>query len=153
MKINHILVNPPSPEGAERSRPKAQEDFNHYLHKAIDAPASLPAQALPSAGLIQPALPLSRPAPIARGSLEAVSLNQAEALLNRLDEYQASLADPKVTLKQAFLDLEKMESGLNSLSSMLEKLPTDSQGRRLLEEISTLVLTQSIKFRRGDYLD
>jgi hypothetical protein len=152
MEINHILVKRPviTPEKPEQ-KPAQQGDFSQYLRQAMDPPVSLPAQSLPPASLVLP--PVSLSGPIAPGSPEALSLGQAETLLNHLEEYQARLADPNTTLKQAFLDMEKMEASLHTLSSTMEQLPAGSQSRGLLEEIAALALTQSVKFRRGDYLE
>ncbi|MDR1396479.1 MAG: type 4a pilus biogenesis protein PilO [Desulfarculales bacterium] len=153
MKINHILINPPSPSGPDRPAPSGPGVFNNYLNEALSSSSP---QALPLGQSAPPPLRESlsvRPGPIVPGSLEDGCLAQAGSLLGSLEKYQAQLANPRVSLKEAAGSLEKMETEMDSLTSLLEGLPADSQSRQLMEEISALALAQSIKFRRGDYLE
>jgi hypothetical protein len=153
MKINHILINPPSPSGPDQTGQKGPGVFRNYLNEALtSSPQALPAG--PGAPLSALGPPVSlTPLPIVPGGLEADCLTQADSLLRSMERYQTQLADYKVSLKEAAGSLEKMETDLDSLTSLLEKLPADSQSRPLMEEISALALAQSIKFRRGDYLE
>jgi hypothetical protein len=154
MKIEHLSIVPPAPAPV-KATPAAESGFNNYLAQALTPDQAPPSPSLPipvsSEIIFQPQTEL-RARPETPWEEEPY-LRLSERLLVSLEEYQIGLANPKTTLKETAKRLERMEEDLRVLTPMLEKLPDSSQGRMIMEEISALALAQSIKFRRGDYLD
>ena len=85
-------------------------------------------------------------------ALEAVA-NSIDAMLTGLDDYADALAAPEADLKQAFGILQGMDQNIAALRESTPDLATRHAGMAsLLNELSVITRTETVKMNRGDYL-
>ncbi|CAK7056536.1 MAG: hypothetical protein DELT_01252 [Desulfovibrio sp.] len=76
-----------------------------------------------------------------------------EAMLSGLDEYADALSSPQGDLKQAFGILQGMDQNIAAIRESSPDLATRHAGMAsLLDEISVITRTETVKMNRGDYL-
>ena len=129
-------------------------DFSRMLEAQLDTidygePTDVP----DSGGL--PELEASFAARISR--IEQISpaapdtTGQAAAVLERLDSYSQSLADPGVSLRQARGVLDEIDLDVQKLISDTPE-ESDSRLKEIVNHMASLVAVEKIKMDRGDYL-
>ena len=84
--------------------------------------------------------------------LHSEGLARGERMLNSLDSYAASLADPRQNLKQVETNMLNLENELQGLATILDGLDSNDKLAQVLQEIISIATVESIKYRRGDFL-
>lgn len=83
----------------------------------------------------------------------ATVANSIDAMLTGLDDYADALATPGVDLKRAFGILQGMDQDIAALRASSPDLATRHTGMAsLLNELSVITRTETVKMNRGDYL-
>ena len=85
-------------------------------------------------------------------SLKKEGVQTLEKAMLVLDQYQNSLADARVSLKEIFPLIQSMQEGTKGLSEMAGKFSVNDPLRGLLAETGILVAVEVEKYNRGDYL-
>jgi len=75
-----------------------------------------------------------------------------EGTLDRLEELQSALQDPKGGLKHVATAIGDLTSAAAELQGRVTGLPQDHPLRQMADELSVLACVESVKYRRGDYL-
>jgi hypothetical protein len=83
---------------------------------------------------------------------QARSLQTADQVLRVLEEYQKSLADPEVSLKNLYPMIQSLSSEIQGVSQDAEKLPANDPLKRILREMGILAAVEVEKFNRGEYV-
>ncbi len=147
MDIKKIIdsLNP-----AKFSCPKKTEgkkSFEQVLNTVVDAK---------EAGLTEKAVPINSVSPV---SLLNVSdprcnvLQQADTVVDILDNYSKSLANPQRSLKNIEGVITRMEKEVNFLKSKTnDMVEHDEKLLRLANDIAVTANIEIFKFHRGDYI-
>lgn len=85
--------------------------------------------------------------PTARHIIQRVSEN----FFRLVESFQKQLGNSDASMKDIFPLLREMEQHREDLLGEIQKLPQGDPGRAILEEMATLVSTESAKFHRGEY--
>jgi hypothetical protein len=83
---------------------------------------------------------------------QARSLQTADQVLRVLEEYQKSLADPEVSLKNLYPMIQSLSAEIQGVSQDAEKLPANDPLKRILREMGILAAVEVEKFNRGEYV-
>jgi hypothetical protein len=77
---------------------------------------------------------------------------QVESILDKWDDYAATLADPESGLKSAYGALDEIAGDVASLKAEQPDLANTHPGlKSIVDELETLTATEQFKFNRGDY--
>ncbi len=150
-------IQPTSGSGATDPSRQGKNDksiqgpsFSDVLDKTSPAGAAGAAGQLPGAtGPLPPAYigPVES-APAARESVARVS----EEFFRLIDSFQTRLGSPDASLKEVEPLMRDLELLRDKLMGELEALPQGDPGRNILEEMATMVISESAKFHRGEYI-
>jgi hypothetical protein len=113
-----------------------------------------------AAGLSAPSVqdPLAINAPYleaiwhASPSLKREGIQTLEKTMQVLDQYQNSLANSQVSLKEIFPLIQSLQEGVKGLNEMAGKFSLNDPLRNLLAETGVLAAVEVEKYNRGDYL-
>ena len=79
--------------------------------------------------------------------------DQVESILDKWDDYAATLADPQAGLKSAYGTLDEIADDVASLKAEQPELATTHPGlKSIVDELEALTATEQFKFNRGDYV-
>ncbi len=84
--------------------------------------------------------------------IEKEARDLVEEILGDLDRYREKLGDRSISLKEVGKVLEAVEEKAVKLAGIRKKLPDKMPLSRILDEVLSLIYTEGVKFRRGDYL-
>ena len=77
---------------------------------------------------------------------------QVESILDKWDDYAATLADPQAGLKSAYGTLDEISGDVATLKAEQPDLAETHPGlKSIVDELETLTATEQFKFNRGDY--
>lgn len=125
-----------------------RESFADMLSQEVSRDASVQRNGQVAPPPLMGMAPVSGVAPLDEDGLAAVT--GMEALLDKWDVYADHLAGGSESgLKQAYAELEEIESGVAELQN---RLPDNAALRSVADELEILSRTEKIKFNRGDYL-
>ncbi len=147
MDINKITdsLNP-----AKNSHPKPTEEKNSFqqvLNNVVDAKGTRSTQESTSISSVSPVSLLHVP-----NSLYNV-LQQADAVVDLLDNYSNSLANSQKSLKNIESVITRMEKEVNSLKDRAnDMVEHDEKLLRLVNDIAVTANVEIFKFYRGDYV-
>lgn len=79
-------------------------------------------------------------------------VQEAENMLELLENYQKQMENPLLTLKDVYPLVERMQHETKRLVPVWENLPEDSAIKDILNRILVASSVEVIKFNRGDYL-
>ena len=83
-----------------------------------------------------------------------VIAEQMEFTIDLLDQYASMLADPKKSLKDIEPVLSQLADETESLkTSFADKNIEDPELKSMLNDLMFSVMTEQIRFQRGDYID
>ncbi|OGL69521.1 MAG: hypothetical protein A3J27_02685 [Candidatus Tectomicrobia bacterium RIFCSPLOWO2_12_FULL_69_37] len=146
---------PGRPEGAHGPGPAGKtpgDSFAKLLEEAARADRTGAAGAL-SPGQGVPVSPTPYIGPIQPGpAIQAAVLDLSHRFLALAEKFQTQLADPKASLRDIAPLVKDLEAHRDELTGRIAALPAGDPGRGLLEEMASLVSTESVKFHRGDYV-
>ena len=80
-------------------------------------------------------------------------VERTENFLNILEEYQNKLLDPQATLRDIHPLIERMETEKETLTPVLNSLPSGDGLKDILNQALITSSLEVIKFNRGDYVD
>jgi hypothetical protein len=75
-----------------------------------------------------------------------------EGTIDRLEELQLALQDPKGGLKNVAAAIGGLTSAATELQDRVTSLPQNHPLRQMANELSVLACVESVKYKRGDYL-
>ena len=169
MKIDHISQPTQTAVATSLASGKgADVSFSRLISQALNQEAGAPqvdnANMLhhdPLQGTLQMAMPGLAPAlkanlpkiVLSADSIQAQGLNHADNLLACLENYQSLLGDPKASFKEVYKSLELMEDEVRQTAPLMDKLGASDPLLDVLQSVSSLAMVESVKFRRGDYLE
>ncbi len=148
-----------APQGPRPSGPgQAGEVFQKVLEQAhqraetsppVRPQAAVPVSSYdPLAGLNGVKPPLAADA---LGPGQTEGLMRAERALELLEDYQHALADEKKPLKEMHGLVKALDSEVQELTQVLDKLDPQDGLYGILQEVAVTAMVQSIKFNRGDF--
>lgn len=153
MKIRPDQIEGVQPEQTQRKN-KAKmpgQAFGDLLSQEVakgDQPAA--AQGIAPPPIVNPLIGTQVMAPAQRvGAGETAVAGQVESILDKWDNYAATLADPQAGLKSAYGALDEIAADVESLKSGQPDL--DPGLKSIVNELETLAATERFKFNRGDY--
>ena len=85
-------------------------------------------------------------------SLRSQGTQAAEKALGVLEQYQKTLVDPKISLKQIDPLLQSLSQEVKELAKWTEKLPPSDPLQKIMTDIGVLSSVEIERFYRGDYL-
>ena len=168
MKIDHISQPTQTTVATSLASGKgADASFSRLISQALNQEAGAPQVANanmlhdPLQGTLQMAMPGLDPAlkanlpkiVLSADSIQAQGLNHADNLLACLENYQSLLGDPKASFKEVYKSLELMEDEVRQTAPLMDKLGASDPLLDVLQSVSSLAMVESVKFRRGDYLE
>ncbi len=164
MKIEELSgsIISPRPEKARGEDISKGADFQKILQEAKartleSQETGFPKEATASAGLSAQD-PLAVSAPYlgvnweTSPSLKKEGVQTLEKAMQVLDQYQNSLADSRVSLKEVFPLVQSLQDVAKGLDEMSGKFPVNDPLRSLLAETGVLAGVEVEKYNRGDYL-
>ncbi len=86
------------------------------------------------------------------GSVQAQSMASAAGVLDLLEQYQSSLGDPRISLKEMSGLVESLSRELNGLTQISEKLSPADPMKKILSEIGAVSAVEIEKFNQGRYV-
>ncbi len=95
------------------------------------------------------AIPLSPFLPVGESSV----IENAEKMLDILDEYQQKLANPKTRLREISPLIDKLEMDKEGLLSAVNSLHVGEELKHILNNMVIISSIEIIKFSRGDYVN
>ncbi len=135
---------------AKISRPKPTEEkssFQQVLNNVVDAKGTRSTQESAPISNVSPVSLLHAP-----NSLYNV-LQQADTVVDLLDNYSKSLANPQRSLKNIEGVITRMEKEVNSLKGRTNNMVEhDEKLLRLVNDIAVTANVEIFKFYRGDYI-
>lgn len=152
-RIDQEVAAPTVRSGEKRVGPGDQE-FKRILEqltggakKAGDVPAG-PEAAAPPPFAEYPISFLNEPA----GSVRTQSVEAAEGVLGLLEEYQRSLADPGVSLKELDGLVQSLSREVNTLTQLSDKLSPADPLKKIASEVGMVSAVEIEKFNQGRYV-
>ncbi|BDQ37637.1 hypothetical protein SYK_19970 [Pseudodesulfovibrio nedwellii] len=154
-----MMIRPDQIEGVQPEQPQRKDKvrqpgnaFGDILNQEVargDAPAK-------TQGAVPP--PIVNPL-IAAGNVGAVQstndnsaqvAGQVESILDKWDNYAATLAGPEGGLKSAYTTLDEIAGEVAALKGGQADLAPEIKS--IVDELETLTATEQFKFNRGDYV-
>jgi hypothetical protein len=123
--------------------------FDELLEKDM-APQSAQTAAASSLPPLQSISPLNFAMPASMPNSEQVK--HIDQLLNIMESYQATMANPRGSLKDAYPLVQMMEKKTAALVPVLESLPAGDKLKDILNQALITSTVETIKFNRGDYV-
>ncbi len=153
-RIEQEISAPMTRNGETRVSP-GDQDFKKILQELTanppkspgDVPAGSqtgapsPVENTPIPFLNEPALP---------GQTESVQAT--ENVLNLLEQYQTSLADPRVSLKEMDGLLQSLSRELKALAQVSERLSPADPLKKITTEVGLISFVEIEKFNQGRYI-
>ena len=75
-----------------------------------------------------------------------------EKVLELLEGYQKSMANPKVSLKEIDPMIQSLSKGIDTLDTLSKDLPPADPLQRILTEVGIISTIEVERFKRGEYL-
>ncbi|WP_319582989.1 hypothetical protein [uncultured Pseudodesulfovibrio sp.] len=155
MKIRPDQIEGVQSEQTQR-RNKAQQsdsDFGDLLNQEVARGEQIAPQSVAPPLIVNPLLAASQVAAVQPVSEDGAQVaGQVESILDKWDDYAATLADPEAGLKSAYGTLDEIADDVASLKAEQPDLGTTHPGlKSIVDELETLAATEQFKFNRGDY--
>ena len=164
MKVTKIQSEPPvdvSPNRTEK-KPRADLDFQNVLKEAqakTENSGPMP-NAISSAEAKESiqSLPFSVDAPGISVGLEHATearfqgIRFTEKVLELLEGYQKSMADPTMALKEIDPMVQSLSKGIETLDSLSKSLAPSDPLQKILTEVGIVSTIEVERFKRGEYL-
>jgi len=123
--------------------------FDEFLEKALTPQSGQAA----STGALPPLESLSNlNFAVPSGVDRMQTVNHIDEFLSIMESYQKQMADPKVSLKDAYPFVQQMEKKTAELLPTLEELPAGDKLKDILNRALVASTVEVIKFNRGDYV-
>jgi len=157
MKIRPDQIEGVQPEQTQRKDKAKQpgQAFGDILNQEVargDQPAMTQGVAPPP--IVNPLIATEAAAGVQR--VDAVGgqvAGQVESILDKWDNYAASLAGPEAGLKSAYGTLDEIAGQVASLKAEQPNLGSSHPDlKSIVDELETLTATEQFKFNRGDYV-
>lgn len=155
MKIHPDQIEGIQPEQTQRRNRTTQSEsaFGDLLNQEVARGEATASQTVAPPMIVNPLLAAGTVV-----NVQAVSDNgaeiagQVESILDKWDDYAATLADPEAGLKSAYGTLDEIADGVASLKAGQPDLETTHPGlKSIVDELETLAAAEQFKFNRGDY--
>lgn len=149
MKINFNNPNiDVSKTGRSVQKPAAGADFKSLLNDSLagKTAANGPAQSMP------PSMAIGSLLQVKAGVDAASVLDRIDTFLDVLDQYRSGLADPRVTLKQLYPLIQKIDTEKQHLSAMNDHLGEGDRLKGIIEDVLVTASQELAKFNRGEYV-
>ena len=153
MKIRPDQIEGVQPEQTQRKN-KAQEPgqaFGDLLNQEIakgNAPMAPVGVAPPL--IVNPLIAAEAVTATNANAVDSAVAGQVESVLDKWDNYAASLAGSESGLKSAYGTLDEIA---NEVAAIKESQPNLDPGlKSIVDELETLTATEQFKFNRGDYV-
>ncbi|WP_207262814.1 hypothetical protein [Desulfovibrio sp. Huiquan2017] len=155
MKIRPDQIEGVQPEQTQRRNKTTQSEsaFGDILNQEVARGEAKASQALTPPMIVNPLLAAGTVV-----NVQAVSDNgaeiagQVESILDKWDDYAATLADPEAGLKSAYGTLDEIAGDVASLKAGQPDLGATHPGlKSIVDELETLAAAEQFKFNRGDY--
>jgi hypothetical protein len=155
MKIRPDQIEGVQSEQAQR-RNKARQsdaDFGDFLNQEVARGEKAASQPVAPPLIVNPLLAAGQVAAVQPVSEDGAQVaGQVESILDKWDDYAATLADPEAGLKAAYGTLDEIADDVASLKAGQPDLGTTHPGlKSIVDELETLAATEQFKFNRGDY--
>jgi len=164
MKITKVHPEPPvavNPNRTEK-KPRADLDFQNVLKEAwAKTENSGPMPSAISSAEAKESIqspPFSVQAPGASPGLEHASetrfqgIRFTEKVLELLEGYQKSMADPTIALKQIDPMVQSLSKGIETLDSLSKSLAPSDPLQKILTEAGIVSTIEVERFKRGEYI-
>ena len=146
---------PGRPDGVHGPNPAGKtpgDSFAKYLEQAAQAERAGATEAL-AAGQGVPVPPPPYIGPIQPDpAIQGITLDLGRRFLALAERFQSRLADPSASLRDIAPVVKDLEAHRDKLTDHIAALPAEDPARGLLEEMASLISTESVKFHRGDYI-
>ncbi len=154
MKIRPDQIEGVQPEQTQRKN-KAKEPgqaFGDFLNQEV-AKGSVPQAptGIVPPPIVNPLIAAEIAAPVQEvGAAGSAVTGQVEAILDKWDNYAATLAGPKAGLKSAYGTLDEITSAVTAIKEGQANL--DPGLKSIVDELEAMTATEQFKFNRGDYI-
>ena len=151
MKIdgNKEIIKSSYPDKSQRSEKASNTDFKNILKESVEKSSSSATQTRPLSSInplaavgFKPELPVDK----------FSAINQAENLIDLLDDYRKQLADPAITLRSIEPLMNMIIKEKEQLSSLLDSIPNDDGLKDIVNRTLITASLEVIKFNRGEYI-
>jgi hypothetical protein len=149
------------PGGIDPSRPDKSQNktngnkgpsFSDVLDKTAGAAGTGPAGGALASGNT-PAIPPAYIGPVESATPVAEIVHRtSDEVLNLLESLQSQLNNPAASMKEIAPMMRGLETHRDRLMNQIDSLPKDNPGRSILEEMASMITSESAKFHRGEYI-
>jgi len=155
MKIRPDQIEGVQPEQSQRRDKAKQSDvaFGDLLNQEVARGEKTIPQSVAPPLVVNPLLATGQIAAVQPVSEDGVQVaDQVESILDKWDDYAATLADPEAGLKSAYGTLDEIAGDVANLKAEQPDLETSHPGlKSIVDELETLAAAEQFKFNRGDY--
>ncbi len=149
------------PGGIDPSRPERSQNkingnkgpsFSDVLDKTAGATGAGPAGGALAAGNT-PVIPPAYIGPVESATPVAEIVHRtSDEVLKLLESLQLQLNNPAASMKEIAPVMRGLETQRDQLMDQIDSLPKDNPGRNILEELASVISSESAKFHRGGYI-
>ncbi|MGE4422602.1 MAG: hypothetical protein AB7D39_09910 [Pseudodesulfovibrio sp.] len=155
MKIRPDQIEGVQQEQTQRRNKAKQSDaaFGDLLNQEVARGEATASQTVAPPMIVNPLLAAGTVAEVQPVSEDGVQVaDQVESILDKWDDYAATLADPEAGLKSAYGTLDEIADDVAALKAEQPDLESTHPGlKSIVDELETLTATEQFKFNRGDY--
>ncbi len=153
MQIRPDQIEGVQPEQTQRKNKAKQpgQAFGDFLNQEVakgDVPQA-PAGIMPPP-IVNPLIAAEAAAPVQKTAPGATVAGQVESILDKWDNYAATLAGPQSGLKSAYGTLDEIAGEVAAIKQGQPNL--DPGLKTIVDELETLTAAEQFKFNRGDYI-
>ena len=157
MKIRPDQIEGVQPEQSQRKGKATQPEraFGDLLNQEVargDTPANTQSVAPPL--IVTPLIAANASQRVQTASSDGAQVaGQVESILDKWDNYAATLGDPEAGLKSAYTALDDIADQVATLKTEQPNLAATHPGlKSIVDELEALTATEQFKFNRGDYV-
>jgi hypothetical protein len=155
MKIRPDQIEGVQSEQTQRRNKTKQTDadFGDLLNQEVARGDNAAPQSIAPPLIVNPLFAAESVAEVQPVSEDGAQVaGQVESILDKWDDYAATLADPESGLKSAYGTLDEIADDVATLKAEQPDLDTTHPGlKSIVDELETLTATEQFKFNRGDY--
>ncbi|MEZ7198572.1 hypothetical protein [Pseudodesulfovibrio karagichevae] len=155
MKIRPDQIEGVQQEQAQRRNKAKQSDaaFGDLLNQEVARGEATASHSIAPPMIVNPLLAAGAVAKVQPVSEDGAQVaDQVESILDKWDDYAATLADPGAGLKAAYGTLDEIADDVATLKAEQPDLGTTHPGlKSIVDELETLAAAEQFKFNRGDY--
>ncbi|EGB15859.1 hypothetical protein DND132_2656 [Pseudodesulfovibrio mercurii] len=155
MEIRPDQIEGVQPEQSQRRNKATQSDaaFGDLLNQEVARGETAVSPSVAPPLIVNPLFAAGSVAEVQAVSDDGAEIaGQVESILDKWDDYAATLADPEAGLKSAYGTLDEIADDVASLKAGQPDLETTHPGlKSIVDELETLAATEQFKFNRGDY--